>query len=1485
MAQRMNPFPGLRPFEMQEKYLFFGREDQTVELLKRLGQARFMAVVGTSGSGKSSLVRAGLLPELHGGTMTEAGSSWEIAVMRPGGDPLTNLARSLEDSGIYDTDEEGYYRHLRAMLGRSTMGLIEAVSQSTLEKEDNLLIVVDQFEEIFRFRSSSGKHAEEAANFISLLLEATQQTSKSIFVTITMRSDFLGDCSQFRGLAEAVNEGEYLIPRLNRNQRRLAIEGPVKVGGKQIEARLVQQLLNDIGDDPDQLPILQHALMRTWEYHEKAGGEGALDLDDYEATGGMKEALSRHADEVYEELQSEEERIYCERIFKALTERVSGGRGIRRPMALSELAEVVGADDPNKLIPVIEAYRAAGRTFLMPPDSIALGPKIVIDISHESLMRVWQHLVGWVDEEAQSARIYRRLADTAQLYRENKAGLYRDPDLQISLSWRDQNNPTEAWADRYYPGYKDAMAFLEESHETAIAEEKAKEEARIRELEQARRLAEEERRSKSLWQKLVCTFGIAVIAITFFLFYISESRDTIRDNLSLVNLKEANRLANNYQEDQAISLLAKTVENNPDYKAASIRLMSVIENTALPANINKIYSPDKNIKLSNLSIKLYAEHNVFINRCIIGEKTRIQLNSLINGDVIYEETSSDWLSNGIVSKNGKYFIYQARDKLANNSIIKFFNIKSNEFFQTGTFEDVRNIQVSSDGDKLLIYHQPIFLFNSNNNNRTFTIFSLDKKEVVYEYNHDSSDGFFPLNLSLVSNDNNICMSSDGGNISMVLIRNETIKIVLCDYKNKNIKTLKHYNINPKNCQIRYTEDNKSIIVSLAGTRAGVQGVTLSEIISLDTSKSLNLRGSLVGRVVSKTLKNDEIIVSTTPDGGMTMSRYPYGNFISMFGHNDFISSLALSFDGVTLASASADRTVRLWDVMNGSQISSPIRFNEGVTDVGFSTNGEFIHVALASGDIYKIKLPLRKSHQISFDYASTVSGAINYNSDADVFMHISENDLNVLDLNDSKNSSINDIENVLNVGNYFPHKFYPNLNEVKYLSVNQKTNIYIKSINYKSKSLSKILKLPSGTYAGVFDENGKYLAILLEGRRVSVIDIKEKNTICDDFDLGRGQWLATPIVGEGLVFGFGLSGQFYDLNNGSRIGGMVDISNPRLHYFTSKRISFIHGRSSMISFVKGKASKIINFDLGQRYSSHGVNNNESLLAVANEAGEVALFDLNNGARIGGVLNHNKEVVGVVFHPENDQYIFTLIDGGFVYGWDRIDGNIFMGPVKLSQGHNIFINKEGNMLTVPSLDNRLYRIPVYLPLININYSSWLPNLANAIIGFKENNIGEYTYSGWSESKNTILDSKIDIRNNFVKEWVNWVTSEEAVTKISPRSEVTIHQFIESLYNSNNPSDLIKALRLSPSNPDILSKFAYVLFEKFGVGDEYIKPVQFAISRARILGENNSLVFYRSAQIEKILNNKDNALKYINRAIELDSKNTVYSDLKKTLLQNN
>src|SRR3954468_16145124 len=284
---RPSPFPGLRPFRSDEHHLFFGREQQTAALLQLLRSSRFLAVVGTSGSGKSSLVRAGLIAELHGGTMTQAGSSWEVMILRPGGSPVENLARAFVDAQLYDSQDASVLPRLLATLNRSRFGLVEAMKQCDLfEPGTNLLVVVDQFEELFRFRQQGVDSEEAAAAFVNLLLTASEQAECPVYVAITMRSDYLGDCSEIPGLAEAVNEGEYLIPRLQRDQKRDAIEKPIGVGGARIAPLLVQRLLNDVGDDPDQLPVLQHALMRTWEAWA-AGGEPdrPIDTRDFEATG------------------------------------------------------------------------------------------------------------------------------------------------------------------------------------------------------------------------------------------------------------------------------------------------------------------------------------------------------------------------------------------------------------------------------------------------------------------------------------------------------------------------------------------------------------------------------------------------------------------------------------------------------------------------------------------------------------------------------------------------------------------------------------------------------------------------------------------------------------------------------------------------------------------------------------------------------------------------------------------------------------------------------------------------------------------------------------------------------------------------------------------------------------------------------------------------------------------------------------------------
>ena len=431
-----NPFPGLRPFEFDESHLYFGRDGQNEQLLRKLSSTRFVAVVGTSGSGKSSLVRAGLLPTLYGGSLTSAGSNWRVALMRPGNDPLGNLARALNSADVFGSEiaenAELQTTITEATLRRGSLGLVEAVRQNRMPENENLLVIADQFEELFRYAQVAGgdeRYQNEAAAFVKLLLEAARQREINIYVVLTLRSDYIGDCSLFWDLPEAINEGQYLIPRLTREQRREAVTGPVAVGGAQITPRLVNRLLNEMGDNPDQLPILQHALMRTWDNWKQEGKpDEPLDLHHYEAIGGMSEALSRHADEAYFELPDERSRLIAERIFKALTEKGKDNRETRRQTELRVLCAVVEASE-QEVISVIEPFRREGRSFLMPPAATPLRADSLIDISHESLIRNWQRLSQWVDEESRSVRIYQRLADTAALHQKGEAGLWHDPDL------------------------------------------------------------------------------------------------------------------------------------------------------------------------------------------------------------------------------------------------------------------------------------------------------------------------------------------------------------------------------------------------------------------------------------------------------------------------------------------------------------------------------------------------------------------------------------------------------------------------------------------------------------------------------------------------------------------------------------------------------------------------------------------------------------------------------------------------------------------------------------------------------------------------------------------------------------------------------------------------------------------------------------------------------------------------------------------------
>jgi tetratricopeptide (TPR) repeat protein len=489
-----NPFPGLRPFEADEDHLFFGREKEIDELLRRLRSSRFLSVIGTSGSGKSSLVRSGLIPSLYSGFMVKAGSTWRVSTLRPGEDPIGHLAASLNAPDVLGTKGELASTNqvlLEATLRRGTLGLVEAVRQARIPPYDNLLVVVDQFEELFRFRRSRQieNSRDEAVAFVKLLLEATQQDDVPIYVVLTMRSDFIGDCMEYSGLPEAVNAGQYLVPRMTRDELRSAITGPVAVGGGEIAPRLVLRLLNDVGDGHDQLPVLQHALMRTWDHWEQHRQPGeAIDMADYEAVGTLGQALSLHAEEAYQETGSDRGRKIAERLFKALTDTFSDQRGVRHPTSVQELAAICEAAEPE-VIQIIDVFRHPGRCFLMPPASTPLESRSIIDLSHESLMRCWTRLIAWAEEERVSADAYARLSKAASWFEEGTVGLWRNPELELGLRWRRQNRPTAAWAQRYDASFVRAMEFLDRSEKERDRVEAERENERKRKLRHAQWVA------------------------------------------------------------------------------------------------------------------------------------------------------------------------------------------------------------------------------------------------------------------------------------------------------------------------------------------------------------------------------------------------------------------------------------------------------------------------------------------------------------------------------------------------------------------------------------------------------------------------------------------------------------------------------------------------------------------------------------------------------------------------------------------------------------------------------------------------------------------------------------------------------------------------------------------------------------------------------------------------------------------------------------
>jgi WD40 repeat protein/energy-coupling factor transporter ATP-binding protein EcfA2 len=982
---RFNPFPGLRPFKSEEDYLFFGREEHTNDLLRRLRQKRFMAVVGASGSGKSSLVHAGLMPALHGGFMTQSGSSWRVAVFRPGGDPIGELARALSQPDVFGADDEANaavnQTIIETVLRRSTLGLVEIARQARMSEGENLLVVVDQFEELFRFKESvkGTRGTDDSAAFVKLLLEAGRIEMPPIYIVLTMRSDFLGDCARFRDLPEAINDGQFLIPRMTRDQRRKAIEGPVAVGGAKMSPRLAQRLLNDVGDSPDQLPILQHALMRTWDKWREDGDE-QLDIPHYEITGGMGKALSRHADEVYAELPDDRSRTVAEKLFKALTDKGPDNRGLRRPTRLDELCRIISAEE-GEVVAVIEAFRQPGCSFLMPLAGVPLQSDSVVDISHESLMRIWDRLRTWVEEEARSAQIYRRLAETAVLHKTGDAGLWRDPDLQLALEWRGQSQPNEAWAKRYHPAFAQSMGFLEDSRKEREAEQAREEERRRRELEQAQALAAA--RAKAARRLLMFSIGLAVVALLAVgtaIFALSQRQQAVvakgqadrqrqvaqeqakmaeERRVEAEKAKESEQQQRQVAQEQARiakSERQRAVESKEEadrqrqfaQEQARRRSFASARELAIAANENLYKDPELSVLLAMQAVKETYDVDESVTREAFAALHRAEWASRVRLTLTGHSVSVFDVS---FSPDGKRLATGSRDNTA-----KVWDVESGDeiLTLTGHTDEVSGVSFSPDGKRLA----------TGSRDNTAKVWDVESGDEIFTLTGHKDDvlgvSFSPdgKRLATCSYDNTakVWDVESGDEILILTGHKEAVWGVSFSPDGKYLATCSRDNT----AEVWDMESGDEILI-LTGHKEEVLGVSFSP-----DGKYLATGSTDSTAKVWDVESGDEILtlaghsgsvfdVSFSPNGKrLATGSWDYtagvwdvksgDEILTLTGHSGSVFGVSFSPDGKYLATGSSDNTAKVWDVESGDEILTLTGHNDSVLAISFSPDGRYLAI-------------------------------------------------------------------------------------------------------------------------------------------------------------------------------------------------------------------------------------------------------------------------------------------------------------------------------------------------------------------------------------------------------------------------------------------------------------------------------------------------------------------------------------------------------------
>jgi WD40 repeat protein/energy-coupling factor transporter ATP-binding protein EcfA2 len=1023
-----SPFIGLRSYRQEENDIFFGRDDYSEQLVEELANHKFITVIGTSGAGKSSLVKAGLLPHLILGLVH--GSNWRVATFRPGSQPFWEAANALLNALSLDIEQaeqrvprpeslddiqklETFATYLSPEdLLRQTGSLapiLKNILENILSDNYNLLIVVDQFEELFRYT----KEKEIVKQFIKWLLD-TKEYPKA-YVLITIRSEFLEtDCASFPKLAEAINEGHFLVPALLPEQIRETIELPPRLFDGEVEEALVNQLLNDIDQarHSDQLPLLQYVLMRMWlHFQALPPGQRILTKTYYDELGGLEGALTGSAEIAYQDLNEDQRRI-AKTLFQCITQRDiqrhpdGNYEYSRHPTPIQEIAKRAEVTW-EKVSIVIERFRDERHRFLLPPLEENLCDTSDIDITHESLIRQWPQLKNWADEEGNNADIYKRLEDASRHF-PREASLWRGPELKTAIDLRKSFSSDEQfknWAKRYGRRegqyFKQAFGFLESSWKLQRHEEKLqrRREKTERWKEELRIRSEEKLKHKRAVANVAATAAVVFFVLMLWaileqieIYYLKNQRT---EQLFASRRVHAALAAQTQEYAQATQIL-----NHTEELASEITDPPLIHSRNLLASLLRITSgkPENTLGSVNtilLDLAVSSDGTLVV---ATGENGTVARFDVKNKSLLgYCQGHQGNVKSVVFEPDGKWFATAGADKQ-----IILWTVDGEQKQSWSTDTAVESLAISQDGLIAVAEQQKITLWEvetgtlrilkesieseisglafsptephllaTASGDGTAQLWQIDSGHGQLQYtlkgHTDKVQGvaFSPNGqlLATSSNDKTIRLWQVATGESMGNpLRGHTNKVYGLDFlSNERLvsssedSTLRIWDVN-SGITLRVLSGHSGPSVAVTHQQdwllsAGHDGSVYRWQTTLPYQYLIDLSVEL--SAVALSLDNQKVAVGTA-DGTLTIYSVPAAKVLMKqpAAHKDDILRLNFSPTGQQLASASSDNTAKIWTVEQSSlQLNTTITHQATVNDVIFTPNGQQVITASYDGQV------------------------------------------------------------------------------------------------------------------------------------------------------------------------------------------------------------------------------------------------------------------------------------------------------------------------------------------------------------------------------------------------------------------------------------------------------------------------------------------------------------------------------------------------------